>query len=921
MTAPRATLLVAAAPPTGLAVNGLSRPADLAGAPFPSDGSIDLSLSWKSPTSTIKGAQPAEWFEVEVDKEGLDVATWRTRVASTVVSVPRSVPLSPDATYRWRVRLNGTGNAWSPPLMFDTAPTEAAWTASQWVGGASQLRTDWELPLGLRCVRARAYASGLGAFELHLNGLKVADHLLDPGDSVVDQKALFVGFNVTSLLRPGANAIGALLGNGKYGYLDMFANRTATGDQSGDTTRAFRLLLMATFEDGSMRSVATDAVSWSARRGPIVYDHLWHGEVYDFRLEDASWANAPLASFPNGTWKRAVRMRPIAGPMFPLLMPPVRVTAVVRPIGPPVRGGAGTDGQPSLTYDFGANGVGVTSITLTPPTMAARPSSALSTATTSTVSSTGITAGSAARMAPVALIVRLRHAELSFANNGSAHNAFFPGMENLTQSGPSPTCSMADWYSVRWFECANQTDAFIVPLAPPAATSSKSGSRGGNGHSSVTYTPTFTFHGFRYVELTARALLADGTESDLPEEIAADFPWGARVEAHRLHTDMPRLTSVSLGGGGSGGGGAAGLSALVEATMATHESNTVALPTDCPQREKRGWMADASISSDSLLTFFDGATFHGNFLRLVADNQRKGCTANPRTPLGGPCTHSGPDPPSVWFNGSVPDQVPFSTFPYGGNPGTVDWQAGFVIMAHSVLLHEGERARGLLTELWPSLAKLMDYFDRQCEPSGLLLRGARGDWLPPLSQTLHTPKELVAAFSHTLAVGFMADIAVAIGLPSEAMKYAARLSSNRRAFHVHFANESKPTTNNTAAASAAATTTPSSSSSTASFSTRGGGGTCCYASGSQASNALALRLGAVPADRVNATLSALVRSFGGGASPPRLDGGIFNAAYIFDVLRDHDLDDLGLSTLNGTEYPSLGYMLSQDAVGVMGGAQ
>ena len=61
------------------------------------------------------------------------------------------------------------------------------------------------------------YASGVGVFELHINGAKVGDHFLDPGEAVYDQKVLFVGFNVTKLLRPSAtNAIGARIGNSKW---------------------------------------------------------------------------------------------------------------------------------------------------------------------------------------------------------------------------------------------------------------------------------------------------------------------------------------------------------------------------------------------------------------------------------------------------------------------------------------------------------------------------------------------------------------------------------------------------------------------------------------------------------------------------------------------------------------------------------
>eukprot|EP01043_Picozoa_sp_COSAG02_P031387 COSAG02_NODE_2046_length_10017_cov_3.000403_7_plen_138_part_00 len=91
-----------------------------------------------------------------------------------------------------------------------------------------------------------------------------------------DQKVMFLSFNVTQLLRPGPNAVGARLGNSKFGYLDIYTNRTALGDQSGDASRAFRLVLVATLSDGSEHTLASAADgSWHMRHGPIVYDHLW----------------------------------------------------------------------------------------------------------------------------------------------------------------------------------------------------------------------------------------------------------------------------------------------------------------------------------------------------------------------------------------------------------------------------------------------------------------------------------------------------------------------------------------------------------------------------------------------------------------------------------------------------------------------
>lgn len=61
---------------------------------------------------------------------------------------------------------------------------------------------------------AVAYISGLGHFELSVNGKKVGNHFLDPGWSKYDKSSLYVTFDVTDKLRSGENVVGVRLGNG-----------------------------------------------------------------------------------------------------------------------------------------------------------------------------------------------------------------------------------------------------------------------------------------------------------------------------------------------------------------------------------------------------------------------------------------------------------------------------------------------------------------------------------------------------------------------------------------------------------------------------------------------------------------------------------------------------------------------------------
>ena len=56
--------------------------------------------------------------------------------------------------------------------------------------------------------------------------------------------------------------------------------------------------------------------------------------------------------------------------------------------------------------------------------------------------------------------------------------------------------------------------------------------------------------------------------------------------------------------------------------------------------------------------------------------------------------------------------TPFPTGPYGGNPGTTDWQVAYVMIARNMVLHYGAVTHPVLTELWPSLDLFMAYLDR-----------------------------------------------------------------------------------------------------------------------------------------------------------------------------------------------------------------
>jgi alpha-L-rhamnosidase len=90
-------------------------------------------------------------------------------------------PLASARTYYWKVRYwdqDGQVSPYSATGRFETGLLGASDWKAKWIRGGNQLRREFSLPA--RPVRARAFVSGIGFYELRLNGRKVGDHVLDP---------------------------------------------------------------------------------------------------------------------------------------------------------------------------------------------------------------------------------------------------------------------------------------------------------------------------------------------------------------------------------------------------------------------------------------------------------------------------------------------------------------------------------------------------------------------------------------------------------------------------------------------------------------------------------------------------------------------------------------------------------------------
>ncbi len=208
---------------------------------------------------------------------------------------------------------------------------------------ARWLRKEFALEKKVR--RAVVYYSGLGLSELYLNGEKVGDHVLSPGLTQYSKRVFYVTFDVTRQLRRGANAVGAVLGNGRY-----YADRSKV--YAGTVSFGFpKLLLHLRVEnaDGSVSEIVSDE-SWKLTTdGPILANSEFDGEEYDARREFAGWSQP---GFDDSRWGPAQIVAAPAGEVVSQMIEPIRVVQTLRPV-------AVREPKPGVfVFDLGQNMVG-----------------------------------------------------------------------------------------------------------------------------------------------------------------------------------------------------------------------------------------------------------------------------------------------------------------------------------------------------------------------------------------------------------------------------------------------------------------------------------------------------------------------------------------------------------------------------------
>jgi alpha-L-rhamnosidase len=214
-------------------------------------------------------------------------------------------------------------DAWSPVRVvgpYGIDPWGELTTSDVYLPPAPYLRHGFNARQ--RVLRATLYASALGLVEVHLNGHRVSEDYFTPGWTDYDKRVHYRTYDVTPLVHPGANALGAMLADGWYaGYVGYAGKRGYYGNSP-----RVRLQLQLDYADGS-HAVIASGPDWKAATGPILEADFLKGETYDARRELTGWDQP---AFADDKWQPVVTGSEIAPLMQAHPGPPVRVFAELK---------------------------------------------------------------------------------------------------------------------------------------------------------------------------------------------------------------------------------------------------------------------------------------------------------------------------------------------------------------------------------------------------------------------------------------------------------------------------------------------------------------------------------------------------------------------------------------------------------------
>ncbi len=259
------------------------------------------------------------------------------------------------------------------------------------------------------------------------------------------------------------------------------------------------------------------------------------------------------------------------------------------------------------------------------------------------------------------------------------------------------------------------------------------------GEGAECFVPHFTYHGFRYVEITG----------------FPGVPTKKNFEGLFLHSNVPKTgdfyCSNSL------------INQIHTNIIWGQLSNLMSIPTDCPQRDERqGWMGDAQLAAEEAILNFDMARFFIKYLRDIRICQKE--------------------------DGSISDVVP----PYWKLfPADPAWGSAYITIAWYLYWYYNDLR--VLEENYEGMKNYVRFLISKSEDN-LFLMGKFGDWCPPGSKvSKKTSIELTSSWYFYHDTLYFSKIAEILGKKDDHKFFKNKSEEIKTAFNKKFLNVSYET--------------------------------------------------------------------------------------------------------------------------------
>ena len=602
------------------------------------------------------------------------------------------------------------------------------------------LRREFTIKPGL--TRALAFVCGLGQYEMSVNGRKAGDDVLAPGWTKYDKTCLYDTRDITTLLHPGANVVGLLLGNGMY---NVHGGRYTKFTGSFGPRKAICQIRLE-YADGETQTIGTDR-AWRVAPGPITFSSVYGGEDYDARLLPGGWNSA---GFQDGAWKQAAEMAGPGGALrgMEYAGPPIRTFETFTPV-------AVAHLEPGVSvYDLGQNAAIIPRLVVS---------------------------------GPAGAIVQITPAELLHPD----------GSVDRASVGDAP----AYWqYTL-------------------------------TGQGTETYFSPFFYHGCRYLQ------------------VQVSSPKGRALPV--VHA----LAGVVIGSDSPAAGQFSCSSELFNRihflVRWAQRSNMVSIMTDCPHRERLGWLEEDHLNGPSLRFNFDLNQLFRKITNDMADSQTS--------------------------EGLIPSIAPEYPVFGGGFRDSPEWGSAFLLVPWQQYEFTGDLS--LLANHYYAMKRYVAYLESKSRDH--LVDYGLGDWYDigpnPPGPSQQTPLALTATAFYYQDTLILAHTASLLGNEADAKHYGAMAEDIKAAFNLKFWNA----------------------------------GTQQYATGSQCADAIPLVMGLAPADCRAALVESIVKDVQ--ARGNALTAGDVGYRYLLQALAQGGRSDVIFAMNNGSNKPGYGYQLKMGA--------